>query len=678
MAAYLWSTGATTQCITVSQAGSYTVTVTSQDGCISSCNKTLTVNPAGTSAITGSGSVCAGNSVQWCAPAGLASYLWSTGATTQCIVVSSAGTYSVTTTNGSGCISNSSKTLTINPLPACQISGSTSICTGSSTSWCASPGMASYLWSTGATTKCVTLSAAGTYTVTITNNKGCQSTCSKTLTLTQGGNSSISGNASVCTGNSIIWCAPAGMASYLWSTGATTQCITVSTSGTYTVTTSNGIGCISSSSKTLTVKQLPVFQISGSTALCAGKTTTWCAPAGMASYSWSTGATTQCVTFSAAGTYTVTVTNNNGCTYSNSKTLVAWQNPTCSITGYTDICQGESTSLCGPQAAGNSFLWSTGATTRCISVSAVGPYTLTVYNQGGCSKSCQVNVTYKTPQSCCSGFRAHTNSEWGANPSGTNAGAYLQQHFAAAFPGPGYLTIGCTNLLRLTSAQAVNDFLPSFGSGGTLPAGTLTNPGATFSQTLAGHAVALTLNIKFDLTFANFGSSSTHLKDLYVASGPFTGLTVEQVLAEANNKLGGCGSSYSTTALTDVLASINSNFSDGFTNEGFLYCPFAVRPDLGFLSDQPAAGISARAYPNPFESTTTIEFRNSASSANTRVELFNATGIRVAVLFEGSMAADELKRLTFHGEGFADGIYFYRISSDEQVFNGRLVLLRKE
>src|SRR6185436_4455388 len=178
--------------------------------------------------------------------------------------LSTGGTYSVTTTADNGCVSNCNKTLTVRNLPSATITGSASVCPGSSTQWCAPSGLAGYLWSTGATTQCVTVSSAGTYTVTTTNTFGCTKSSSKSLTIKSVPSSTITGNSSVCPGNSTQWCAPAGLAAYLWSTGATTQCVTVSAAGTYTVTTTNTGGCTSSSSKTLTIKGVPSCLITGS------------------------------------------------------------------------------------------------------------------------------------------------------------------------------------------------------------------------------------------------------------------------------------------------------------------------------------------------------------------------------------------------------------------------------
>ncbi|MEO8148643.1 MAG: hypothetical protein ABI723_13440, partial [Bacteroidia bacterium] len=398
--AYLWSTGVTTQCITVNTPGIYTVTVTDANGCSQSCSKSVTYYTPPSCSISGSLFYCLGSSTQICAPAGLASYIWNTGATTQCITVTQ-GDYTVTVTDGNGCTSSCTAKVTVRQLPACSITGNTSICPGTSTQWCAAIAPVgstySYAWSTGATTQCITVSTAATYTVTITNQYGCSSSCSKTLTLKALPTCTITGNGSICPGGSTQWCAPAGLAFYLWSTGATTQCITVSASGTYYVTVTSTNGCTKSCSKSLTLYTIPTCAITGTLSYCQGGSTIICASLNTA-YLWNTGATTQCIT-ATAGDYTVTVTNANGCTNSCTVKVIEHPNPSCSITGNSAICQGASTQWCAASGAA-SYSWGTGATTQCITVSTAGTYTVTVTDQYGCTSSCSKTLTTYTPPTC--------------------------------------------------------------------------------------------------------------------------------------------------------------------------------------------------------------------------------------------------------------------------------------
>jgi hypothetical protein len=92
-------------------------------------------------------------------------------------------------------------------------------------------------------------------------------------------------------------------------------------------------------------------------------------------------------------------------------------------------------------------------------------------------------------------------------------------------------------MIKLTTAQAVTDFLPSGSTARALSAGTLTNPGSSYSNVLAGQVAALSLSVGFDNAIPSFGSSSQLLKDLFIQSGVFTGWSVQRLLDEANKKL---------------------------------------------------------------------------------------------------------------------------------------------
>jgi Subtilase family/PKD-like domain/Ig-like domain CHU_C associated len=181
-ASYNWSNGASSQSITVANAGNYSVVVTQAGGCVSTSNSIpVVVNALPTIAISNSGSntFCQGNNVTLTATAGIG-HTWSNGATTQSITVSNAGTYSVIVNQGNACV-NTSPALVINvnalPIAAITAAGPTSFCDGNSVTLNASTG-ASYLWSNGATTANLLANTTGNYTVRVTNANGCFATSS--------------------------------------------------------------------------------------------------------------------------------------------------------------------------------------------------------------------------------------------------------------------------------------------------------------------------------------------------------------------------------------------------------------------------------------------------------------------------------------------------------------------
>jgi hypothetical protein len=317
-----WNNGATTTSITVSASGSYSVTTTNSCGSSVSNVIVVTVNPLPACSITGDMSICSGETTSLCTTAGLASYLWSTGATINCITVNADGTYTVTVTDANGCSNVCSQTVSVGPPPICTITGNLSICSGQSTVLCTTAGLSSYLWSTGATINCITVNAAGTYTVTVTDANGCSNVCSQTVSVGPPPICTITANLSICSGQSTVLCTTAGLSSYLWSTGATINCITVNAAGTYTVTVTDANGCSNVCSQTVSVSPPPICTITGNLSICSGQSTVLCTTAGLASYLWSTGATINCITVNAAGTYTVTVTDANGCSSVCSQTVI--------------------------------------------------------------------------------------------------------------------------------------------------------------------------------------------------------------------------------------------------------------------------------------------------------------------------------------------------------------------
>lgn len=372
-------------------AGPATITYTDDKGCQQTAS--VVVNGLPTATITASGPTvfCAGGSVNLTASGGL-SYNWSTGAGTSLISVANSGTFTVTATDGNGCKGTSAATVvTVNALPTVTItaSGATSFCAGGSVGLTASTG-AAYVWSTGATTQSITVNSTSSPTVSVTDINGCtnlSAAINVTVNALPTATVSTSGPTSFCVGGSVSLTASAG-AGYLWSTGATTQTISVTGSGTPSVRVTGANGCNATSAPvTVTVNPLPIATINNGNAVsfCAGGTTDLTASAG-SSYLWSTGATTRTISVGTAGARSVTVTDANGCSAVSAVTNVtvnALPLATISTVGATTFCAGGSVSLTASAAA--TYLWSTGATSRTISMNTSGNPTVTVTDINGCS-----------------------------------------------------------------------------------------------------------------------------------------------------------------------------------------------------------------------------------------------------------------------------------------------------
>ena len=231
---------------------------------------------------------------------------------------STPGSYVVTYTAPSS--ETATTSISIDSIPVVSAGADVAICTGNSTVLTAS-GATTYSWSTGQTGASITVDPTTNTTYTVTGfNGACSATDSVDVTVNPLPSVSISGTLTYCVGASTTLDA-GSFASYSWSSGETTQTISA-TAGNYTVTVTDSNGCSNTSAQvTVSELALPTVAISGTLSYCAGSNTTLTATAGLSSYLWSSGETTQSIT-ATAGSYTVTGTDANGCSTTSSSVTV--------------------------------------------------------------------------------------------------------------------------------------------------------------------------------------------------------------------------------------------------------------------------------------------------------------------------------------------------------------------
>jgi hypothetical protein len=378
---YNWSINATTASINANNGGIYTVTVTDVNSCTNSKTVTLVTDALPALTISGSSDICAGQTATLTASGGL-SYAWSTGSTTPAIAVSASGNYTVIATGANGCTKSATASLTVHSMPTPAIAGGSVICSGHSITLTASGG-SFYAWSTGQTTSGISVNSNGDYTVTVSDVYSCSATTSISTVVYAVPTASIAGILEFCSSTPGTLTASGGT-SYSWNTGNIGASLTVNNSGNYTVTVSDIHGCTDVSSTTVVVHQTPTASISGILSLCTGQSTILTA-AGANIYAWNTGETTAAITSDTTRQYTVTVTDDLGCTSSAAAQVIVNALPNAHISGNTILCQGSFGTLTA--SGGVNFAWSTGASTASISVGTAGPYLVTVTNAAGCTKT---------------------------------------------------------------------------------------------------------------------------------------------------------------------------------------------------------------------------------------------------------------------------------------------------
>lgn len=416
-----WSTGSTNSSIMVSNAGTYYVTVSNNCGTAQSSSiQVNTINTPVNPVVTTTpnpATICNGESVTITANSNGCSgcvYSWSpltnlnpiSGSPVTASPISTT-TYTVTAQNQCGTASGTA-TVTVNSPPVAPVISPSNppagcnpvLLTASSCSGC------TYEWSTPngsqntGTSNQISASVSGNYSVVATQN-GCLGSLSNSVsvTITGGPTVSLSGlQSSYCADAQSVTLTGTPSGGSFSGSGISGSQFNPSTAGvgTHIITYSydDGNGCIGQDQQSVIVQALPSPTISGNPSFCQGTNTTLDAGSGYTSYLWSPGGTTsQTVVANNAQTYTVQVTDNNGCLGSSSVSVIEDTNPTPSISGSLSFCPGSSTTL----DAGNgytSYLWSAGnQTTPSISINTAGAYTVTVTDNNGCQGSATVNVS---------------------------------------------------------------------------------------------------------------------------------------------------------------------------------------------------------------------------------------------------------------------------------------------
>jgi len=407
--AFLWSNTATTEDLASLSAGLYSVTVTDSIGCIVIDSISVT-EPATLSATLNVTDVtCNGNSngsINLTVSGGTIaySYSWSNAASTEDISGLVIGTYNVTITDGNLCVLVDSATVYEPTVLTSGIVGTDITCNGDnngSANLTVSGGTApyNYAWSNAETTEDIFSLAAGTFIVTVTDNKGCFVIDSVTIGEPGVLNASISGTNASCNGGSDgaadLTVSGGTMAySFYWSNAASTEDISGLTAGTYTVTVIDNNSCSVSDSVVISESSALVLSGAVTNVTCNGSndgaidlTVSGGTPG--YTFSWSNGATTEDISGINGGTYTVTLTDTNGCISTLEKTVYEPTVLSTSIVGTDITCNGAGNGSANLTALGGTtpytYLWSNTATTEDISTLSSGTYYVTVTDSNSCT-----------------------------------------------------------------------------------------------------------------------------------------------------------------------------------------------------------------------------------------------------------------------------------------------------
>jgi hypothetical protein len=406
-----------------------------------------------------------------------------------------------------------------------------------------------FLWSPGGqTTEDRTGLAAGTYTVTITDATGATGTVSATVTQPQAISAGTSQTNIACfgdnTGAASVFTVSGGTSpyTYRWSTGATTQGITGLAAGNYSVTITDANGCART-------YNLPIAQPAAALAVTpASQTNIACfgGATGSASVNAATGGTvpytynwtpgnpngdgTRTVTGLTAGTYSVTVTDANGCTASTSFTITQPGSALAATTSQTNVTtnggnNGSATITVSGGTPSYTYSWSPNvSTTATASNLSAGTYSVTVTDANGCTIARSFTITQPsftaTAQNVTVQLEANGNATLNAssvNNGSTGSGTLTYTIQKIAF---GYIPEGTTPL-TLTTPNGANFTQIRFASYGT--PNNNTNGNYSLGSCNAANSVAAAQNAYVGRSSGSLYASNTDTRNNPVLGDPCGG-----------------------------------------------------------------------------------------------------------------------------------------------------------
>ncbi|MGZ3859608.1 MAG: T9SS type B sorting domain-containing protein [Flavisolibacter sp.] len=356
-------------------------------------------------------SLCKGATIKLHASADFFSYQWSDGSTDSVLQVTQPGLYWVETIDS--CNNHLRDSISIRPfyLPI-DIGPDRTKCNNDTVHLNAPGGFLSYAWSNN-----YNISAANAQNVVVNPSMdtayylqaeklpGCFAYDTIQIHVNTSPPIHLGADTSFCRGDSVVFYAATGFNTYLWSNGVTSAQITAKTAGSYSVTGIDNNGCKSYDTiRVLTVFPNPAVILDHDPSLCYGSTRTLDA-GNFSSYVWSDGSTSRKISVDGIGSYTVEVTDNNGCKgRDTSRITTLLPLPSNFLPADTLLCSYDKLRLTS-QNTYKSYQWSTGAASSSVTITQPGVYWLEVNDNNDCKGRDSIMIE---PKDCMKGIYVPT------------------------------------------------------------------------------------------------------------------------------------------------------------------------------------------------------------------------------------------------------------------------------
>ncbi|MDR2836134.1 MAG: T9SS type B sorting domain-containing protein [Bacteroidales bacterium] len=390
---YFWSTGETSQTITVTAEGPYSVTVTDANGCTSSTTVNIQKNP-NINLLADTLFFCTGMTTNIYA-GDYQIYLWSNGETGEDIYVQNPAEINLIVFDGN-CYFLDTIVITEFPIINVSLGPDRIICSGDTAILSTNLTFEEYHWTNGITTSTFFATQDRDYYVYVTDINGCHSSDTVYVKVVDKPNPFLGNDTIVCSEKIIL--NPINSIygiSYLWSTGSTSNTINVATSGTYWIQiTSTYNACVVSD--TINVQIYPdfVIDLGPDKDICYGESITFTVDGSLPYILWMTGSHNNSIVVNENEIVYVLTRNNIGCYAEDSVEVTVHSVSTPFLGNDTTLCLGIKY-LLKPNDFYDNYLWNTGSIAGNLLISLPGTYRVTVSDDFGCSASDQIVILYE-------------------------------------------------------------------------------------------------------------------------------------------------------------------------------------------------------------------------------------------------------------------------------------------
>lgn len=658
---YLWNNGNTTATLQGLGTGSYTVTVTDAAGCQQTKTFTVSNQVQIMVDVAKHQPDCnsANGSIDLTISGGTAPYHyeWSDGFTGEDRTNLAAGFYQVTISDSAGCstqtvinlaeINTLKLSATVTPA-SCQDDATGTI------DLAVSGGTApySYVWSNGQTTEDLSGLPSGSYTVTVTDSKGCTRTI-RVIVPKQTFLVPSQVTQPVCAGDgstgSITLQQPTGGTSpyqYVWSTGDTGTTLSGLAPGTYSVTVTDATGCSRELYFVITAPQ-PIaanVEITGQQCSGNGAQVDLQVSGGTAPYSfhWSTGAVSEDLQDLVPGVYQVQITDANGCTLTQE---VVIEEPSASLTCLIDplesmpLCGSQNNTLETPVADADVYSWRVESTDTAWSIigstssasvtfaagnaHSTAVFWLTV-SKGGCTQTCSYTIS-----SCVDNGG---NDPGGEDPGGEN-------------PGGDETCEECfnSNISIIQTEGACVTYEATIGTDGNC------------RHELSHWTIAIPCGEVTEL----WNSEGWKME---VGQDPTTGLTGLKV-----DDINGFGKEHASfTVRFTICREAGCEWDPVVAYKAGLCVAYDT---LSIAGSHPVVAVSA--YPNPFADEINFEW-TAPDNGESRLEILGRSGTPADVVFSGVVIKGETYRHTWNATALPGGLYYFKLTTGSKTFSGKI------